>query len=155
MAGLTNPLPADGVFVEGEHRFALRVYFEDTDLSGVVYHANYLRYMERARSDMLRLAGIDQGAMLVSGGGYYAIADLTLRYMRPARLDDALLVRSRVRAVRAASCIIQQSVWRGGEQLTDGSVTAAFLSAAGRPQRQPAPWLSAFHHLASGDELSS
>jgi acyl-CoA thioester hydrolase len=155
MAGATHPLPASGLFTGAEHRFPVRVYFEDTDLSGVVYHANYLRYMERARSDMLRQAGIDQRGTMASGGGYYAIADLTLRYIRPALLDDDLLVRSRVRAVRAAACVIDQSIWRGEEQLTGGTVTAAFLSAAGRPQRQPAPWLAAFNRLVSGEELPS
>jgi acyl-CoA thioester hydrolase len=155
MAGEPHPIPASGLFVDGEHRFPVRVYFEDTDLSGVVYHASYLRFMERARSDMLRQAGIDQRGTLEKGGGYYAIADLTLRYRRPALLDDDLLVLSRVRAVRAAACVIDQSVWRGPEELTSGTVTAAFLSAAGRPQRQPAPWLAAFHRLASGEELPS
>src|SRR3546814_109842 len=82
--------PYQGGFVGREHLFALRVYFEDTDLSGVVYHANYLRFMERARSDMLRAAGIDQRGAAESGDGVYAIADLGIRYMRPARLDDAL-----------------------------------------------------------------
>ncbi|HTH28385.1 MAG TPA: YbgC/FadM family acyl-CoA thioesterase [Sphingobium sp.] len=155
MVGAPHPIPASGQFVDGAHRFPVRVYFEDTDVSGVVYHANYLRYMERARSDMLRQAGIDQRGTIENGGGYYAIADITLRYIRPALLDDDLVVLSRVRAVRAASCVIDQSVWRGAEQLTSGAVTAAFLSAAGRPQRQPAPWLATFHRLASGEELPS
>lgn len=152
MAGERIPTPASGRFTDGAHHFPVRVYFEDTDVSGVVYHANYLRYMERARSDMLRAAGIDQRDMMEQGGGHYAIADLSLRYMRPARLDEDLFVVSRVRQVRAAACVIDQAIWRGTEQLTDGYVTAAFLSAAGRPQRQPAPWLAAFHRLASGED---
>src|SRR3546814_8544932 len=85
---MVNP-PADlapeGRFVGREHRFALRVYFEDTDLSGVVYHANYLRYMERARSDMLRLAGIDHRAAWEEGRGAYAISECTNRYRASAR----------------------------------------------------------------------
>ena len=145
-------LPASGHFREGAHHFPVRVYFEDTDLSGVVYHANYLRYMERARSDMLRLAGVDQRGTHAAGDGYYAIADLSLRYLKPATLDDDLTVVSRMSNVRAAGCVIDQSIWRGSDRLTTGSVTAAFLSATGRPKRQPAPWITAFTRLASGED---
>jgi acyl-CoA thioester hydrolase len=147
------PSPLSGVFRDGAHLFPVRIYFEDTDAGGVVYHANYLRYMERARSDMLRVAGIDQRAALEGGTGVYAIADIALRYIRPARLDDDLLVISRVTAVRAASCVIAQAIWRGEEQLTEGSVTAAFVSPAGRPQRQPTAWVAIFNSLLSGEEL--
>ena len=90
---MTGPdQPQAGHFAGGEHRLPLRVYYEDTDLSGVVYHANYLRYMERARSDMLREAGIDQRAAHEAGEGAYAVADLHIRYLAPARLNDALVV---------------------------------------------------------------
>ena len=95
--------PIAGRFVGTEHRFPVRVYFEDTDLSGVVYHANYLRYMERARSDMLRLAGVDQRSAHEAGEGAYAVSALSIRYRRPARLDDALVVVTRLMQVRAAS----------------------------------------------------
>ena len=139
--------PYQGGFVGREHWFALRVYFEDTDLSGIVYHANYLRFMERARSDMLRAAGIDQRGAADSGEGVYAIADLEIRYRRPARLDDALLVKSRVREVRAAGVVIEQIIERDGEILTEGRVTAVLLSADGRPKRQPRAWVDAFEQL--------
>ena len=105
-----------------EHRFPVRVYFEDTDLSGVVYHANYLRFMERARSDMLRLAGVDQRGHHDAGAGAYAVTRLAIRYRAPARLDDALVVASRVLAVRAASVDIQQTVRRGQTILTEADV---------------------------------
>ncbi len=139
--------PAQGRFEGAAHLFAVRVYFEDTDLSGVVYHANYLRYMERARSDMLRVAGIDQRAHFEGGGGAYAIADLAIRYRAPARLDDALLVESRVVAARAASVVIHQTVRRGAELLTDATVTAALVGPDGRPRRQPAAWIDRFRSL--------
>lgn len=139
--------PYSGAFAGAEHRFALRVYFEDTDLSGIVYHANYLRFMERARSDMLRCAGIDQRDAMDSGGGYYAVHDLQITYRRPAKLEDALLVRSRVVGVRAAACEIAQDIWRGDTLLTEGRVTAAFLGMDGRPRRQPAAWREAFERL--------
>lgn len=142
--------PADGLFVSGVHYFPVRVYFEDTDLSGVVYHANYLRYMERARSDMLRVAGIDQRAAKEAGEGVYAVAEAALRYRRPARLDDDLVVRSTVREVTPARCVIAQSIWRHEEQLTEGSVTVAFLDPTGRPRRQPADWISRFQSLSQG-----
>lgn len=151
MPEASHPQPASGQFTGGEHRFPVRVYFEDTDAGGVVYHANYLRYMERARSDMLRLAGIDQRRALEDGTGVYAIADIALRYIRPARLDDDLVIRSRVTGVRAAACSIHQTIWRGGDQLADGSVTAAFIAPSGRARRQPEQWLAIFTRIAAGD----
>ena len=129
------------------HHFALRVYFEDTDVAQVVYYANYLKFMERARSDMLRLAGIDQWAIIRRGEGAYAVADLNIKYRSPARLDDELLVVSRIRQVRGASVLIHQRVMRGDELLTDALVTAAFLSKEGRPQRQPREWAEIFTKL--------
>ena len=140
-------LPADGRFVGRDHRFPLRVYFEDTDVAGIVYYANYLRFMERARSAMLRAVGIDQRSVLEAGGGVYAVADVAIRYRKPAKLDDALLVVSRVAQVRAASCVIHQQVMRGREILTDAQVTAAFVSAAGKPMRQPGEWVLKFRDL--------
>ena len=144
--------PTEGRFAGVEHRLPLRVYFEDTDLSGVVYHANYLRYMERARSDMLRLAGIDQRATFEGGGGAYAIADLHIRYRAPARLDDALIVASRVTATTPARVVIHQTVRREQEVLADAVVTAALVAGNGRPLRQPAAWTDIFRRLIEGQE---
>ena len=90
--------PYRGGFVGEEHRFALTVYFEDTDTAGIVYYANYLKFMERARSDMLRAVGIDQRAAKEAGEGVYAVAEVNIRYLRPARLGDDLLVVSTVEA---------------------------------------------------------
>lgn len=139
--------PADGRFDGVEHRFPVRVYFEETDLSGVVYHANYLRYMERARSDMLRLAGVDQRLAFEAGEGAYAVADLRIRYLAPARLDDDLVVATRLEQVRAASVLIHQRVSRGDRTLTEAKVTAALVAPDGRPRRQPAAWVAAFRRL--------
>jgi acyl-CoA thioester hydrolase len=130
-----------------EHHLPIRVYFEDTDFSGLVYHANYLRYFERARSDMLRVAGIDQKAAFDNADGVYAVAELSIKYRRPARYDDALLIVSTVEAVRAASCLIHQRVMRGDELLASAEIVAAFLSPQGKPRRQPAAWVSAFEQL--------
>jgi acyl-CoA thioester hydrolase len=147
--------PIAGRFVGTEHRFPVRVYFEDTDLSGVVYHANYLRYMERARSDMLRLAGIDQRGAHEAGEGAYAVSALAIRYKRPARLDDALVVVTRLTQIRAASVDIHQRVMRGAEILTDADVTAALVAASGRPTRQPLAWIEAFRRLVDQGEDDS
>jgi acyl-CoA thioester hydrolase len=146
---MVNDAPATGRFDGVEHRFPVRVYFEDTDLSGVVYHANYLRFMERARSDMLACVGIDQRGSFDGGEGVYAVADLSIKYRRPAGLDDALVVASRVTAVGAATATIHQRVMRGDEVLTDAVVTAAFLTREGRPRRQPKAWVEAFSKLVS------
>ena len=142
-----------GAFAGSAHLYRARVYFEDTDLSGIVYHANYLRYMERARSDMLRLAGVDQRAAMESGEGAWAVTDLNIRYRRPAKLDDDLLVVSTLEAVRGASIVIAQRILRGEETLTDGRVTAAFLSPAGRPRRQPAHWANRFNAILHGKTI--
>ncbi len=136
-----------GAFVGNTHHFALRVYIEDTDFGGVVYHANYLRYLERARSDMLRAAGIDQRAAVESGVGVYAVAEVRIRYRIPARLDDELVILSRLQDVRGASCIIAQQVMRGNEVLAEASVRAAFITPEGRPRRQPREWVATFERL--------
>ena len=147
MTATRADLPLEGYFDGSEHRFALRVYFEDTDLSGVVYHANYLRYMERARSDMLRVAGIDQRAVFEAGEGAYAVAAMAIRYAAPARLDDPLLVASRVHQVRAASVVIHQTVRRGAVLLVSAEVTVALVAASGRAKRQPRAWLDIYERL--------
>ncbi len=139
-----------GYFDGPAHMFRLRVYFEDTDLSGVVYHANYLRYMERARSDMLRLAAIDQRAAQAAGEGAWAVTDLAIRYRSPARLDDELTVISMVEAVRGASVVIAQTIRRDERILTEGRVTAAFVAPDGRPRRQPAGWSDRFRQIMNG-----
>ncbi len=142
-----DALPALGRFVGPEHHFVLRVYFEDTDLTGVVYHANYLRFMERARSDMLLAAGIDQRAAQEGGEGAYAIANLAIKYRTPARLGDELTVVSRLVSVRAASVDIHQRVMNGETIVTEAEVEAAFVSPSGRPRRQPPEWVAAFEPL--------
>jgi acyl-CoA thioester hydrolase len=141
--------PYRGGFAGNSHRFALTVYFEDTDTAGVVYYANYLKFMERARSDMLRSVGIDQRQVLESGAGAYYVAEANIRYLRSARLGDDLVVVSNVEQVRAASVVIQQRVIRGEELLTEARVTAAFLDANGRPQRQPRDWVEKFEQITT------
>ena len=152
MADVPPPF-VPGAFLGAAHHYRARVYFEDTDLSGIVYHANYLRYMERARSDMLRLAGIDQRAAMGAGEGAWAVTDLAIKYRSPAKLDDDILVVSTVEAVRGASVIIAQRILRGQDELTDGRVTAAFLSPEGRPRRQPVGWAERFTAIMYGETI--
>ena len=139
-----------------EHRFALTVYFEDTDAAGIVYYANYLKFMERARSDMIRAAGVDQMAELERTGSAYAVAEVAVKYRKPAYLGEDLVVASTVEAVRGVSVTIHQRVMRGAELLTDAMVTAAFLTSDQRPQRQPREWAERFKQLAGkGDDEAS
>jgi acyl-CoA thioester hydrolase len=147
--------PYRGGFVGSEHRFALTVYFEDTDTAAIVYYANYLKFMERARSDMLRSVGIDQRAAKEAGVGVYAVAEVNIRYLRPAKLGDGLLVRSTVEQVRAASVVIHQRVMRGSELLADARVTAAFLDPNDRPKRQPAEWVEKFKAIGEETTLNA
>ncbi len=147
--------PYRGGFLGPEHHFALTVYFEDTDTAGIVYYANYLKFMERARSDMIRAAGVDQVGELHRNGSAYAVAEVTIKYHRPARLGEDLVVVSTVEAVRGVSVLIQQRVMRGAELLTDATVTAAFLAADGRPQRQPREWVERFKAISQGDFQSA
>jgi acyl-CoA thioester hydrolase len=149
MAGESLDTPYRGGFTGTEHRFALTVYFEDTDTAGVVYYANYLKFFERARSDMLRAVGIDQTAMLRGDGSAYFVTHVDVRYRRPARLGDDLLVVSKVEQVRASSVRIHQRVIRGQEVLADAQVTAAFLDSGGRPRRQPGDWVQKFQAITT------
>ena len=139
--------PADGRFEGRTHYFPLRVYFEDTDVAGIVYYANYLRFIERARSDLLRALGIDQRGALEDGIGVYAVAEVNIRYRASAKLGDDLLVVTRLEEIRAASVLIHQQVRRDREIVADAMVTAAFLSPEGRPRRQPKPWVERFERL--------
>jgi acyl-CoA thioester hydrolase len=149
MAAESLDIPYRGGFVGKEHRFALTVYFEDTDTAGVVYYANYLKFLERARSDMLRAVGIDQQAMLQGDGSAYFVVHVDIRYRASARLGDDLHVVSTVEQVRASSVDIHQRVMRGPELLTDARVTAAFLDGQGRPRRQPKDWVEKFKAITT------
>ena len=140
--------PYRGGFVGAAHHFALTVYFEDTDTAGIVYYANYLKFMERARSDMLRAAGIDKRSAQEEGTGVYAVAEANVRYLRPAKLGDDLVIVSTVQQVRAASVVIHQRVMRGPDDLADGRITAAFLGPDDRPRRQPRDWVERFKELS-------
>ena len=148
----TRPTPPGGLIDGTRHLYAVRVYYEDTDLSGVTYHANYLRWFERARSDLLRLLEIDQRAAVEAGEGAYAVADLSIRYLRPAKLDDDVTIETRCTELRAASCRMHQRALRGDDLLAEATLRVGFVAPDGRPRRQPQDWRNAFQTLLSTEE---
>ena len=141
----SRPAPPSGLIEGPVHHFAVRAYFEDTDLSGVVYHANYLRWFERARSDFVRLLGIDQRAVNEAGEGAFAVVDLAIRYLAPARLDDGVLIETTATDLRSASCRMHQKAVRDdGVLLTTAQLRIGFVAPDGRPRRMPVAWRAAF-----------
>lgn len=146
------PLPPTGSFDGAIHRYAVRVYFEDTDLSGVVYHANYLRWFERARSDLLDLLGIDQRAAQEAGEGYYAVTEVHIRYRAPARLNDVVRIETCADELRSASCRLLQRAFRDDMLLSEATVKVGFIGPDGRPRRQPAAWRAAFATISPASQ---
>ena len=149
MDATTPPAPPSGILQGTRHLFPVRVYYEDTDLSGIVYHANYLRWFERARSDLLRLLGIDQRAAAEAGEGTYTVADLAIRYHAPARLDDPVTIATEATEIRAASVRLRQRATREEQLLAEAELRVGFIGPDGRPRRQPDAWRAAFDTLQS------
>lgn len=120
------------------HVFPIRVYYEDTDMAGIVYYANYLKYIERARSDWVREMGIDQNEMREQDGVVFAVRRVEADYHHPARFDDELEVRTKVAAVTGARLVMDQEVHRGEDLLFSAQVTIVCINEAGQPARLPA-----------------
>lgn len=118
------------------HHFPIRIYYEDTDLAGIVYYANYLKFIERARSEWLRALGVDQGA-LQRLGFVFAVRRVEADYLSPARFDDLLTVESRLHGLTTARINLTQIVTRGDAVLFRAQVTLACLAQSGRPARIP------------------
>lgn len=118
-------------------RYTVRVYYEDTDAGGIVYHANYLRFAERARTEMMRDTGIDHARLSAEHGGVLAVTRCDARFLAPARLDDLLTVTTTVTAVTGARMQLLQSVSRGGLPLCRLEIELAFIAANARPRRLP------------------
>ncbi len=144
---MVEPTPPGGVIDGSRHLYAVRVYYEDTDLSGITYHANYLRWFERARSDLLRLLKIDQRAAIEAGEGAYAVSEINLRYLRPAKLDDDVIITTECTELGAASCRMHQIASRANEALAEAHLRVGFITLHGRPRRQPADWRTAFQSM--------
>lgn len=125
-------------------RHRLRVYWEDTDAGGVVFYANYLKFFERARTEWLRAAGVGQQALREATNTIFIVADTTVKYRRPARLDDEIEVTVDVRDAGRASLLIAQAAWRGDELLAEGEIRIGCVDAGTfRPTRIPTAVLSA------------
>ena len=117
----------------------VRVYWEDTDAGGIVFYANYLKFFERARTEWLRALGVSQGALREATGGMFVVGETAVRYLRPARLDDELLVTAQLQAAGRASLIIAQTARRDGELLAEGTIRIGWVDAETlRPGRIPA-----------------
>ncbi|MBC7132952.1 MAG: tol-pal system-associated acyl-CoA thioesterase [Roseovarius sp.] len=119
------------------HRFPIRVYYEDTDMGGIVYHANFLKFIERARSAWVREMGVDQNAMR-AGGVVFVVRRIEADFLAPARFDDALEVATQTRMASAARLVLEQTVRRGETVLFRAVVTLACLGPGGAPVRLPA-----------------
>jgi acyl-CoA thioester hydrolase len=132
-----------GWFDNGEHVLPIRVYYEDTDAAGIVYYANYLRFAERARTEMIRCLGVEHRKLMAEQGLAFAVRSCTVEYLRPARLDDEIAVRTRVDAVGGASLRATQRVVllddeRNQSELVELKIRLAFIDGAQRPARMPA-----------------
>jgi acyl-CoA thioester hydrolase len=133
----------DGVIRDGHHVMPVRVYYEDTDFSGIVYHANYLRFLERGRSNYLRLLGADQRSLFEEAaqeapGFAFVVRSMTIEFLKPARMDDVLDVVSAYEEVKGASIMLHQRILRGDDLLIEAHVRVAFI-CDGRARPIPKP----------------
>jgi acyl-CoA thioester hydrolase len=130
--------PSAGRFDGRHHILPVRIYYEDTDFTGLVYHANYLRFFERGRSDFLRLAGVHH-SQLVAGAEPigFAVNQMTIAFLKPARIDDALMVQTTFESMRGPRIFIAQTLTRADETLVQAEVQVCCISLTGRPRKPP------------------
>jgi acyl-CoA thioester hydrolase len=119
------------------HSFDCRVYYEDTDLAGIVYYANYLKFIERARSEWVRALGVDQVQLKADTGIVFAVRHLTADYLSPAKFDDLLIITTQVLEAKGARLVLDQRVRRGEVLLFDARVTLVAIGTNGAPARLP------------------
>ena len=141
---MPDPEPFAGHFEGHEHLFALKVYFEDTDMGGVVYHANYLRWFERARTDMLCLLGLDQRATHEAGEGVFAIAEINIRYRAAARLNDTVIIRTQATELGGSSARLFQRAFIGERCITEATIRVVFVGPDLKAKPIPTAWRGAF-----------
>jgi acyl-CoA thioester hydrolase len=127
-----------------EHRFPIRVYYEDTDAAGIVYYANYLKFAERARTEMMRMIGVEHRALRDATGVAFAVRRCTVDYIAPAKLDDMLEVRTRVTGLSGAALEAEQIVARGNDELVRLNVMLVCIGPGGNATRIPKPVRQAF-----------
>ena len=145
---MTNePTPSTGWFRNGTHVFPVRVYFEDTDSGGIVYHAVYLRYAERARTEMLRCLGIELTVVLAEHEVFFVVREMHVQFHAPARLDDALEVHTGTGPMSGARLRLSQTIRTRDAVLVELALTLACVTRDGRPRRWPAPVAAAFADL--------
>lgn len=120
------------------HRFPIRVYYEDTDLAGIVYYANYLKFAERGRTEYVRSVGVDQGRLRDEEGIVFAVRHVDADYLRPARFDDELVVETSVDEIGGARIVMSQAVLRGDEVLFKARITLVAMHSSGKAARLPA-----------------
>lgn len=143
----TQTFPLSGTLTQNGHVLTQRVYYEDTDFSGVVYHARYLHFLERGRTDFLRCLGIEQGKM--AGGEVslvFVVHRMEIDFKSPARMDDILAIRTVTEKAAGAKLILQQEIRRDQALLIAARVVVAVINANGRPQRLPAAITEKFTH---------
>jgi acyl-CoA thioester hydrolase len=140
-------LPREGAVADGAFLYPVRVYYEDTDAGGVVYYANYLKFAERARTEMLRHLGIGQERLRAESGVMFVVRRSAADYLLPARLDDDLVVLTRLTGLGAATLDLDQEVRRGDAVLVRLTFQIAAVGGGGRPQRLPPPLRAALHSL--------
>src|SRR5260370_37495771 len=134
---MTADLPRSGAISAGAHFFPIRIYYEDTDAAGLVYYANYLKYAERARTELLRVAGFEQERLRQETGLMFVVRHCTADYRAAARLDNALVIETRVAGVGAATPALAQEIHRGDAVLLALDLPIACLARTGKPQRLP------------------
>ncbi len=120
------------------HRFGVKVYYEDTDLAGIVYYANYLKFIERARTEWVASLGVDQTALKARDGIVFAVRRVEADYLRPAKFADDLVVETRLQTLGGARIVLEQVVLRGGERLFSSVVTLVCMTEDGHAARLPA-----------------
>ena len=140
-----------GRLVDGVHILPIRVYYEDTDASGIIYHANYLKFVERARTDMLRVLGVTHGALAVSHGVHFTVSRCEFDFLLPGRLDDQLEVHTSVLELGRATIQARQVVRRNDVDLVRGKLRLACIDDRGRPRRLPPPVRAALATLPRMD----
>ena len=140
-------LPREGTLQGEVHRFPIRVYYEDTDAAGIVYYANYLKFIERARTEMMRLYGVEHEKARQSDGTAFIVRRCEIEYVSPARLDDELVIETRIKELGGATILLSQDVLRGASTLVRATVLVACIGTQGRPVRLPAELRSSLSSL--------
>jgi acyl-CoA thioester hydrolase len=147
---MSEPGPSAGWLDGREHVLPVRIYYEDTDFTGVVYHANYLRYFERGRSDFLRVAGVSHQDLLERADpAAFTVVRIAVEFRKPARVDDALHVRTVYERIKGPRLFIRQRIVRGADLIASAEVEAACIDLAGRPRKPPPGLVAALEPLFS------